>query len=205
MNAPESPLVWPDDFPPTDPWRKFFWGVRWLGPDISFFKALSARQATRTTAVMLAWAGEKQLRIALDLGECIRAALRWKTPYFIPADKAVVVAYGPRFLDFEDFLWEEATREFEKRAGKRLRAGFWELAVDWGDKNATFGELIGKLTEELDTAPPAAQAQPTMTQRFLAWVRELYGRCPSRLTPGSPSPHSRECRSAGNRGLESGR
>jgi len=54
-------------------------------------------------------------------GECLSKAIGCKTPYFIPADSAVAVSYGPKFQSMEEFLFEEATREFEQRVGKQFR------------------------------------------------------------------------------------
>jgi len=144
-------LIWPPGFPPTDPWKKFFYGVRWLGPDISFFKELKQLQASRTRDVMTAWPDEKQRNVALVFGSIIRRHAGWKTPYFIPADKAVVIAYGPRLLEFEELPLEIAIPDFEDQIGGKFDNKFWEKVVDWNDKNATFGELINKVVEKLNT------------------------------------------------------
>jgi hypothetical protein len=40
--------------------------------------------------------------------------------------------------------------EFNEQLGKDVKAGFWETVIDWNDRNACFGELVRKLTTELD-------------------------------------------------------
>jgi len=144
-------LIWPPDFPPTDPWEKFFYGVRWLGPDISFFKELKQLQASRTQDVMAAWSDEKQRNVALIFGGSISRQVGWKTPYFLPEDSATVIAYGPRFLMLEEFPWTAAVSDFEDQIGNKFENEFWEKVIDWNDKNATFGELINKVVEKLNT------------------------------------------------------
>jgi hypothetical protein len=153
MDAPEIPLVWPDDFPPTDPVKKFFYGIRWLGPDISFFKRLKKEQGLRNEKLLSTWTDPKEQRVAQLFGECLSKALGWKTPFFMPSDKAVVVAYGPKFQDFDDLGFEEATIDFEHRVEKQFCNEFWERVVDWNDRNVTFGELTRKLADEVDGAP----------------------------------------------------
>jgi hypothetical protein len=171
---PQNPLVWPEDFPPTDPVKKFFYGIRWLGPDISFFKRLQAQQAARTEAQMAAWTDAKERQVVQVFGKCLCKAIGWKTPYFIPADSAVTVSYGPKFRSMEEFLFEEATREYEQRVGKRFRKRFWENSIDWNDKNVPFGELIRKVVMECENAPPRQQS------RWKAKLRRLFGLSPRR-------------------------
>lgn len=113
------------------------------------------------------WRDDRERQIAIQFGRCICGALGWKKPYFIPTDKAVVVAYGPKLRVLEEFLWDEATREFEKRVGRRLRRRFWQSVIDWQDKNVTLGELVAKLVQELDSAPELdATVQPTPLSRL---------------------------------------
>ncbi len=134
---PEEPLVWPEDFPPTDPVKKFFWGIRWLGPDISFYMRLREQQAARTERQLVAWTEPRERMIAQVFGECLSKALRWNTPYFIPSDSAVAVAYGSKFQSMEDFLFEDATRDFQQRHGKQFRKGFWAGNITAGINPST--------------------------------------------------------------------
>jgi hypothetical protein len=142
-------LTWPQHFPPTDSWKKFFYGVRWLGPDISFFKELKQSQASRTQEVMSVWTDEKQKSTVDIFGDSISRQIGWQTPYFLPKDSVAVIAYGPRFLSFDELLWEAATLDFEKKVGRKFDNKFWETIVDWNDKNETFGKLIYALTNKL--------------------------------------------------------
>ena len=142
-------LTWPQHFPPTDPWKKFFCGVRRLGPDLYFFKELKQLQASRTQEVMTAWLDEKQRELALIFGEIIRQHAGWETPYFIPVDKAVVITNGPRLLEYEVPPLEMAISDFEDQVERKFDDGFWREAIDWTDKNASFEELICVVTDKL--------------------------------------------------------
>ncbi len=44
---PMAALQIPEHFPPKAAWKRFFIGVRWLGPDLSFFKAMKTEQGQR--------------------------------------------------------------------------------------------------------------------------------------------------------------
>jgi hypothetical protein len=55
MYAATDPLVFPPHFPPTTRWKRFFQGVRWLGPDLTFFKMLKRQQANRLQNQMEVW------------------------------------------------------------------------------------------------------------------------------------------------------
>ena len=147
-------LTWPQHFPPSDPWDKFFCGVRRLGPDLAFFKELKQLQASRTQAVMTAWLDEKQKAVALVFGEMIRRHAGWQTPYFIPDDKAVVIANGPRLLELEEPPLEMAISDFEDQVGRKFADGFWRKVIDWRDKNATYGEFIRGVTDKLKETQP---------------------------------------------------
>jgi len=142
-------LTWPQHFPPTDPWKKFFCGIRRLGPDISFFKELKQSQASRTQDVMLAWPDNRERNIALIFGKIIRRHAGWKTPYFIPADNAVAVVYGPRLLEFEESPLDLAVPDFEREIGEKFDGEFWKGIIDWSDKNVTFGDLIRAIIDKL--------------------------------------------------------
>ncbi len=50
-------------------------------------------------------------------------------------------------------------KEFEEQLGQKMKAEFWEKAIDWNDRNGCFGDLVRKLTAELkDTT--ASEASP---------------------------------------------
>jgi hypothetical protein len=94
-------LRFPNHFPPTDRWKKFFIGVRWLGPDLSFFTDLKAIQAQRDAVEMEAWGGGLRQSVASDISRVLAQQLGWKSAYFLPEDSAAVAFHGPRF-DFSD-------------------------------------------------------------------------------------------------------
>lgn len=94
-------LRFPEHFPPTDRWRKFFIGVRWLGPDLSFFKELKATQARREASAMALWGGGKRQAVAAEVSRVLAEQLGWKSSNFLPEDSAAVAFHGPSF-DFSD-------------------------------------------------------------------------------------------------------
>ena len=94
-------LHFPEHFPPTDPWKKFFIGVRWLGPDLSFFGELKKIQSEREGSDMNAWGGGLRQRLAEAISRVLCEQLGWKSPVLLPGDSAAVAFHGPRF-DFND-------------------------------------------------------------------------------------------------------
>jgi len=149
MNAPETPLVWPEHFLKESRWDKFFMGVPRLGPDLSFFKELKAQQAGRTEAVMSTWPDAEQRRVALCLGECLQKQWGWNKPYFIPSDQTRAVIGGPDAWVYMEMDLADAYREFEDQLGREFSAAFWEAAVVWENKDACFGGLVRKIVEQL--------------------------------------------------------
>lgn len=105
MIAPEAPLRWPDSFPPRTRREQFFLGVRWLGPDLSFFDDLRRSQAARTLELFSASWAEPERTNALAVGTLIQRHIGWRTPYFLPRDAFAVIAYGPRFQSMDDLLF----------------------------------------------------------------------------------------------------
>ena len=114
METSAEPLKYPNHYPPTDRWKKFFIGVRWLGPDLSFFKELEQKQAARTSIQMNAWGGGKRQEIAHRISEILAKRLKWHTAVFIPNDNLAVVVNGPRFGLVGDFVLEEIIEDAEK-------------------------------------------------------------------------------------------
>jgi len=137
---PEGPLVYPDHYPPKSRWEQFFIGVRWLGPDLSFFEALKAKQGARTEQVMEAWTDSRHRSLAMFVGECFKENLRWPTPYFLPSDRWIVMAGGPSFdmIDVGDLT--AAIEEIEEHLGCRLPAVFW-LSLEGN----SFGEVVEQM------------------------------------------------------------
>lgn len=143
-NPPESPLVWPDDFPPVDGWKRFFIGVRSLGPDVSFFSNLKKQQAARTESMMGAWTDAQERRVAESLGKYFQFELEWKMPWFIPGDMAIAVLGGPSFGVWSEVdLWDLFS-EFDEQLGTDLGPEVWSKLVNWEDKRVTFGEVVRK-------------------------------------------------------------
>lgn len=77
-------LHYPSDFPPTDRWKKFFIGVRWLGPDISFFADLKKVQAARSLTEMEQWGGGERQKLAEAISAALAVQLGWKSAVFLP-------------------------------------------------------------------------------------------------------------------------
>jgi hypothetical protein len=134
-------LQFPAHFPPTTRFKKFFIGVRWLGPDLSFFKQLKADQAARGNSDMAVWQDGERLQLALSISKIVASTLGWKSPFFLPNDSADVVFHGPRF-DFNDpeAAIEGIEEMFLARFGVPIPESLWREAVD-----VTMGELVDRL------------------------------------------------------------
>ncbi|HEV8553911.1 MAG TPA: hypothetical protein VGR65_11105, partial [Casimicrobiaceae bacterium] len=83
--SPDEPLVWPSHYPPTDRWKRFFIGVRWLGPDLAFLQDFRDRQALRSQKSLETWPTAVSRRLALIVGEAlVNNGVGWSTPWFVP-------------------------------------------------------------------------------------------------------------------------
>lgn len=134
-------LRFPAYFPPTNKWKKFFIGLRWLGPDLSFFKDLRAMQAMRAQESLAIWGGGKRQAIATEISRILSQQLGWKSQVFLPQDSVAVAFHGPAF-DFcdSDSAFEEVVQCLEKDFGMAPPLSFWE-----GKTQLTLGELIDEL------------------------------------------------------------
>jgi hypothetical protein len=150
-----SPLVWPDWFPPADWWGRFFAGIPLFGPSVSFFRHLERAQACRTTRIMASWQDNREGDVALKIGECL-LSLGWKTPFFIPTDQLQAVMGGPSFVSYTQQDLDYLLDEFNRRLERRLEAVYLRSAVDWQDASVSFGQLVKKVSAELErkTATP---------------------------------------------------
>src|SRR5574337_1388714 len=101
---PDDPLRYPSHYPPTERWQRFFIGVRWLGPDLSFFKQLEAQQGSRSSRLLDCWGGGDRASVAAEVGIIFARRLRWSSPYFLPGDNVAVIAGGPRFASIDGDL-----------------------------------------------------------------------------------------------------
>lgn len=140
MQTTSDPLRFPGHFPPKTRWDKFFLGVRWIGPDLSFFKALRKREAARSAELMEVWDGGLRQELAEGLAQALKKNLRWKTGVFLPQDSFVVICHGPSFDWGSPFALEMAIEDFEDRYEVKVPAGFWQ-----DHDNATFGDVVDGL------------------------------------------------------------
>jgi hypothetical protein len=140
VSAGTDPLVFPPHFPPTTRWKKFFNGVRGLGPDLSFFKVLKQQQADRVQSQMAEWGSGKQREIAEFLSESFKKEVRWPTSVFLPEDSFQVMCNGPSFGSLDDLGSIAVIQTFEKHYGIRVPNSFWV-----GREQATFGEIVEAL------------------------------------------------------------
>jgi hypothetical protein len=137
---PGESLQYPPHFPPTDPWKRFFIGVRWLGPDLSFLKDLYSAQSSRTAASMGVWGGGDRQALAVAVGAAFSMHCGWPTPYFLPNDNVSVIAGGPRFGALDDTDIRDAIGAVEEIADRKMGAAFWEISG-----SDTFSELVDRL------------------------------------------------------------
>lgn len=138
---PDEPLQYPSHYPPTDRWQRFFIGVRWLGPDLSFFKQLSAQQRFRTSELLGQWGGGTRQQAATEISAILARHLRWHSPYFLPGDNVGAIAGGPRFNSIDgDLDAENAIGEIEEHLGVTMPKSFW-----WTSGSSTLGEIVDQL------------------------------------------------------------
>ena len=141
MNTGTDPLVFPPHFPPKTRWKRFFIGVRWLGPDLSFFKQLKQQQAERKQGQMDVWGSGRRREIAEQLAHGFKKEVRWPTSVFFPDDSFQVMCNGPSFGTLDDLGSIAVIQKFEKHYDIRLPNSFWA-----GRDHATFGEIVDALT-----------------------------------------------------------
>ncbi len=140
MSAATDPLVFPPHFPPTTRWKKFFIGVRWLGPDLSFFKVLKRQQGDRVQSHMEIWGSGLRRDIAELLSQGFKKEVHWPTSVFLPEDSFQVMCNGPSFGLMDDLGSEAVIQTFEKHYGIRVPNSFWK-----GWEHARFGEVVQAL------------------------------------------------------------
>ena len=140
MSEACKPLIFPSHFPPTDRWKKFFIGVRWLGPDLSFFRKLKAQQGQRSLHEMSLWGGGERQAVAATIATVLHERLHWPSAVFIPDDSFQVVCNGPSFDFNDEFAAEEAIGEVEVMLAIKVARAFWQ-----GKEQATFGEVVDAL------------------------------------------------------------
>ncbi|WP_070251633.1 hypothetical protein [Duganella phyllosphaerae] len=134
-------LEFPSHFPPTEKWKKFFIGVRWLGPDLSFFNSLKQMQAARSIADMSQWGGGERQILAEKISRILHKQLGWLTPIFVPQDVATVSFYGPSFGIIDaDIAFDDMVKMLRKDYSLAPTISFWESMA-----NSTLGELIDGL------------------------------------------------------------
>ena len=137
---PSDPLCYPSHFPPSDRWNRFFIGVRWIGPDLSFFKTLRSTQASRTPDLMDIWGGGERQALAESTSAAIALQCDWPTPYFLPADSFATALGGPSLdsVDATDIM--SAIAHIEQDAGVKMGDAFWQSCG-----RLTVGELVDLL------------------------------------------------------------
>jgi hypothetical protein len=137
-------LAYPPHYPPRQRWARFFVGVRWLGPDLSFFPALKALQGKRSAQQMDQWGGGARQRIATVVGAALARQLQWPSPWFLPGDSVEVIFGGPRFasMDTQQDI-ANALGEIQQTLGVALPRRYWESA---GAR--TLAEVVDRLMAE---------------------------------------------------------
>ena len=72
MDSSNQAIHFPDHFPPNTWMKKFFIGVRWLGPDLSFFKDIKILQANRTECMMDIWGDVRRKDMAESISNILK-------------------------------------------------------------------------------------------------------------------------------------
>jgi hypothetical protein len=133
-------LRWPEGYPPKSGFDKFFLGVRWIGPDLSFFGDLKALQAARQPEAMSVWGGGKRQAVAERIAGQMHKGLKWPTAVFLPGDSWQVICNGPKFDIFDEFVAVAAIDDFEDHYRVKVPRDFWEKRDE-----STFGEIVDDL------------------------------------------------------------
>ena len=141
--SPDEPLVWPSRYPPTHRWKRFFIGVRWLGPDLAFLQDFRDRQTLRSQKSLETWPTAVSRRLALIVGEALVGnGVGWSTPWFVPNDHFAVMLHGPRFQTTDDLATDATISEIERRVGRRFTEEFWQQSA-----KLNFGEVVRQMLE----------------------------------------------------------
>jgi hypothetical protein len=135
-------LRYPSHYPPTTRWKKFFIGVRWLGPDLAFFKELKAIQASRHAEAMQSWGGGLRQKLAELVARELCRKAGWKSAIFLPEDSLAVAINGPRFNMHDDFVLEDILLALKKEHGIALPHDYWANKDDM-----LFGQFIDDLVQ----------------------------------------------------------
>jgi hypothetical protein len=137
---PGQPLQYPPHFPPTTRRKRFFLGVRGVGPDMSFLKELRASQGSRTTESMSEWGGGERQALAVAVGSIFAKYCNWLSPHFLPGDSVAVIAGGSTFGWLDETDVGDAIGAIEELVGVKMPQGFWDEAG-----LSTLGQLLGQL------------------------------------------------------------
>jgi len=133
-----EPLRYPPHYPPRTFWKKFFIGVRKLGPDLSFFPQLEELQRSRSESLLAAWGKEpRRLVVARRFSQLLHEELRWPNAVFLPSDDFGVIVGGPKFELVDDLGFETALQVMEKEFGLKVPFEFWRECL-----NQPFGEVV---------------------------------------------------------------
>lgn len=143
-------LSFPGYYPPKTRWKKFFIGVRWLGPDLAFFKDLKAQQAARRSEIMDAWGGGLRQELAELIARELSRGLGWKTAVFLPEDSLAVAINGPRFATIENPVFEDILLRLAKTRRIALPRDYWASRDDM-----RFGDFIDDLVASSIATPRA--------------------------------------------------
>ena len=116
-------------------------GVRWLGPDLSFFKELKLQQARRSATDIDEWGGGYRQEIATAISRVLANQLGWRSEVFLPLDCVAVAFHGPRF-DFNDSdsAFEEVVEVLDRDFQIKVPDTFWA-----GKSDSNLGELVDAL------------------------------------------------------------
>ena len=136
MPIATDPLQFPTKFPPKTRWKRFFSGVRWLGPDLSFFRILKDQQASRSSTQMVAWGGGVRQEMAELMSGIVSRGLGWKSTVFLPEDCFSVICHGPSF-DSDDYTAVAAIAAVEQLYAITIPISFWV-----NKKHSSFGEIV---------------------------------------------------------------
>lgn len=138
---PGQPLQYPPHYPPSTRWKRFFTGVRGLGPDLAFFDTLRAAQGARAAEFLSGWGDADRQRLASDVGSILATHCNWPSPYFLPEDSFAVIAGGSTFGWADETDVGDAVSALGEYFGTRMPQGFWDEAG-----SSTLGQVLDQLS-----------------------------------------------------------
>jgi hypothetical protein len=82
------PLTWPVELQQLSRWRRFFWGISFIGSNQKMRKTLFQQMRLRTADCLALWDGytNEEKDISGRISQVVYSSLGWPNRFFIPQD-----------------------------------------------------------------------------------------------------------------------